>query len=112
MAITTNKQLRNGAVATYVRIKEVNNKKLINQPTVVEPAEIILPSMKMQSEVSTSSIFVDLWLDQETRELAKEGGNQVPLQTIIYNSDEIFEDLPSVYEYLKTLEDFSGSVDC
>ena len=100
MALKISKQLNSGVVATYLRFKECTNAMLVNGEEY--------PSNK-------SNLTIQFWLNKQTRELAKAGGNQIPLMENNIVTNTIFADVESTYEYLKTLgEEISDNVieDC
>jgi hypothetical protein len=95
MALQVNYTTSSNIVATYARIALIDNAKIINNSITPRPSEIV----------------VEWWKDVATRDLVKTGGNQTPISVIRYSTLSAFSDIPTTYDYLKTLPDFSGAID-
>jgi len=95
MALQIDYTTKSNVNSNYTRVGIIDNKKIVN--SLVNP---------------NTRIFVERWKDSSTRELAKQGGSQSFIETQIFETDQAFSDIASVYTYLKTLPDFNGAEDC
>lgn len=107
MALSTSIASRTGVIAQYVRIVQVINYSVVNtnpmsMPVAVD-ADVLAPR---------TTIFFELWLDRERRELAKSGRDITPLARVSLQTLTLFADLADAYVYLKTLPEFDGAQDC
>lgn len=98
MALKINIQTNEGVISQYLRVKDVLNKMLSN---VARP---------ISSPVTT--IVVELWLDEDFRIQAKENVGLQPLTVKSYQTEAVFTDIASAYDYLKTLPELSEAIDC
>lgn len=90
MALQISKTLNSGVVATYLRIRHIRNRAVPNGGGV--------PPMDLKT-----LLMIEYWLDAETRENAKEGENYTALESVNLSTEQIFSDIGSAYNYLKTL---------
>ncbi len=100
MALGINITTDSGVVSTYGRVKTVKNKALQNGNEV---DNVFLPK--------TTTIDFEYWLDEATRNLAKDGGGQIPLQVKTIETDGVLENMEEVYIHLKSLPEFSEATD-
>ena len=97
MALKISKETKSGVVATYLRIIEIRNKRVKNGSDFLN---------------DKTDIRIGYWLNEDIRNLAKANGEQRSLEVDLFQTDEVFVDISSAYNYLKNLPEFTGAENC